>query len=345
MGGKAPKADNSAIVQQQQADAAAAAAKEAARQQRLSQGLASIKQAFEGTPVTKDTTSAYDWSKFNPADVGKYIAAGGTGDQTDPTQYGLPSGYKVGMVTPSTGVSTPSTKAAYGSGAPSASSWGNNQLSYKSPAQLGAARAPGAASVWGVTDPSGKTTIPGSDLEVTTQTPTGETTGGFDQPFYDKYKQGILDYYMPQVSDQYNLARNELTYRLARAGTLDSSAAGTDVADLAKQNTLNEANVRSQADTAAGDLRTQVAGEEQKAVSQLYATEDPEVAANQATSAVRDISLQQPNLSPLSAIFNVADIRGANILKGYQGQNFLNTFKNVASNTSGRNQSVKTGNG
>src|SRR5262249_38284266 len=98
---------------------------------------------------------------------------------------------------------------------------------------------------------------------------------------------------------------------------------------------------RNQADTAEGDLRTQVAGEEQKAVSQLYATEDPEVAANQATSSVRDISLQQPNLSPLSAVFDVASVGGANILKGYQSQQLADAYKTALA-SSGSNRGQRT---
>ena len=131
---------------------------------------------------------------------------------------------------------------------------------------------------------------------------------------------------MPQVDKQYTNAKEQATYGLGRSGNLRSSAANTLVADLAKQNDINKAGVRTQADTAAGDLRSQVGTEEQKAISQLYATEDPEVAANQSLAAVRDISLKQPDLSPLSALFNVATIGGANVLKGYQGQQKLNTF-------------------
>ena len=50
MGGKS-KPDNSAVVNEQKAEAAAAAQKEADRQARLTTGLASIKSAFEGSPV------------------------------------------------------------------------------------------------------------------------------------------------------------------------------------------------------------------------------------------------------------------------------------------------------
>ena len=98
-----------------------------------------------------------------------------------------------------------------------------------------------------------------------------------------------------------------------------SSAANDLNADLSSQNAVNVAGIRNQADTAAGDLRSQVNTEEQKAVSQLYATEDPEVAAQQSLASVRDISLSQPQMSPLSALFNVASIGGANVAQGLSG--------------------------
>ena len=89
--------------------------------------------------------------------------------------------------------------------------------------------------------------------------------------------------------------------------------------------------------TQAGDLSSQVASERAKATSQLYATEDPEVSSQQALAAVRDISLKQPDLSPLSALFNVATIGGANIAKGYQSQQNLNTFMGALPKDKSRN--------
>jgi hypothetical protein len=195
----------------------------------------------------------------------------------------------------------------------------------------------GGAAVWALKGPDGKLYYQGDKLDVTSQVDTGQHTGGFDDAFYNKYKQAVLDYYMPQVGKQYKDAGDELTYRLARSGNITSSAGNTATADLAEQNALNQANVRNQADTAAGDLRTQVASEENKAVSQLYATENPEVAANTALSSVRDISLKQPDLSPLSGIFNIASIGGANILKGYQSQQLANAYK-TALNSAGSNR-------
>jgi len=170
-----------------------------------------------------------------------------------------------------------------------------------------------------IVGPDGRVYDVGSSIPTTQQVVTGHS-GGIDPAFYDKYKQGIIDYYMPQVAEKYSDAQKELTYRLARAGTLRSSMAGEETADLAKQNALNQGKVYSQADTAAANLRGRVASERQKAEQQLYATENPDVAANQATAAVQNISAEKPDMSPLGEIFNIATIGGANYLKGLQNQ-------------------------
>ena len=327
MGGKSAST-NDAVVNEQRAQAADAARKEAERQARITKGLASIKTAFEGAPVTTSTSTPYDWSKFSPA----VNPAGSTAD----TLYsGAPAGYTVTKVLKS---STPS-KSSAGYGAvtnPNAGGGsGRGPIPQPTSGAGGASAAPQYA--YALKDANGKIYNQGDPLSITTQTDTGETSGGFDDAFYNKYKQAVLDYYMPQVSDQYGKAKDELTYRLSRAGTLRSSAANTQVADLSKQNDINKAGVYNQADTAEGDLRTQVASEKAKATSQLYATEDPDVAANQATEAVRNISLSQPNLSPLSQIFNVASIGGANILKGVNQSKLYSQFNSSLPTSTSRN--------
>ena len=91
-----------------------------------------------------------------------------------------------------------------------------------------------------------------------------------------------------------------------------SSAANETFADLAKQKEDQETDVRKTADTATGALRTRIANEEAKAEAQLYATENPDVAANQALAAVKNISLDTPSISPLGDVFKTALIGGAN---------------------------------
>ena len=344
MGGKS-KPDNSAVVQEQQQEAAAEAAKEAARQQRIQTGLASIKAAFHGSPTY--TTQAFDWSKFKPTtntaeqqyeSSNPSFAASPHADlYTDPS---LPAGYTIKKVPGSALTGATGSKSA---AAPSSYVDTNNTApQYRTAAApsrdmsvtaAGASPSGKTADTWQVVGPDGTVHNPGDKFDV--QTPDGGTTGGFDDAFYNKYKQSVLDYYMPQVDKQYSDAKKQATYGLARSGNLLSSAANTLTADLATQNDVNTAGVRNQADTAAGDLRSQVNTEEQKATSQLYATEDPEVASQQSLAAVRDISLQQPQMSPLSALFNVATIGGANVLKGYQGQQALNSFNNALPKSTG----------
>jgi hypothetical protein len=356
MGGKS-KPDNSAVVNEQRAEAAQAAAKEAARQQRLQTGLASIKSAFEGSPIMKSQTGPYDWSSFKapeamPAAMSQWLAQNPGTAAPDFSKTGsVPGGYTAVQVPGKAGAAPgQATSAAGGTPVYDQSGGGRNQYASDRIASPGAGSAtPGAgaggASVWALRGPDGKLHYQGDPLDVTTSVDTGQKSGGFDDAFYNKYKQAVLDYYMPQVSKQYKDAGDELTYRLARSGNILSSAGNTATADLAEQNALNQANVRNQADTASGDLRTQVASEQNKAISQLYATENPEVAANTALSSVRDISLKQPDLSPLAGIFNIASVGGANILKGYQGGQLADAYKTALANTgAGRNQRlVNTG--
>lgn len=356
MGGK-NQPDNSAVVQEQQNEAAQEAAKEAERQKRINTGLASIKAAFEGSPVM--ASQNYDWSNFRapqtmPAAMSTWLAANPKETAPDFSQTGsVPAGYTAVQVAPRSGTAASKTTGGTGAsgfgvldptlnkGSKTSSMAGWDQLDplmgvggkgYGDWSQLdpgaagmsGGSSAGGGGSVWALKDANGKIYYQGDPL--TYEADTGKTTGGFDDAFYNKYKQSVLDYYMPQVDKQYSDAKKQATFGLARSGNLLSSAANDLTADLSQQNDVNVAGVRNQADTAAGDLRSQVNTEKQKAVSQLYATEDPEVSSQQALASVRDLSLSQPDMSPLSALFNVATIGGANIMKGYQGQQNLNAF-------------------
>jgi hypothetical protein len=337
-----PKADNSAVVQEQQSAAADAAAKEAARQSRLSTGLASIKAAFEGSPTYTTQSTPYDWSTFTRKATGPFTTAA---DLASP--YNTPAGYTAVQVAPKgssggTAAASPGSYASAMSFVPNPHYGERGQQNPSIQVNTPGAGSPfaggGGGSVWALRGPDGQIHYQGDAFNVDNQVQTG-ASGGFDDAFYNKYKQAVLDYYMPQVDKQYKDAKNELTYRLARSGNLLSSAANTNTADLVNQNDINQSQVRNKADQAAGDLRTQVAGEEQKAVNQLYATEDPTLAADTATNAVRDISLSTPDLSPAGALFDVASIGGANILKGYQSQQLANAFKTaLSSGGSGRNQ-------
>lgn len=147
---------------------------------------------------------------------------------------------------------------------------------------------------------------------------------GIDDSFYNRYGTAVQDYYKPQLAKQYADANKELTYRLADAGTLRSTAANELAADLSQQNDMNVASLNSKADMAKADLRNRVASEKTAATNQLYATEDPQLAADAAMNGVKQINLAQPDLTPLANVFNVATVGAANAMKAWQNQGLQN---------------------
>jgi hypothetical protein len=253
---------NDAAVQFEEQQAAEADAKEAARQARLEQGKKAIDAIFSGQPVMKDVTSNYDWGKFDPDIINMQntwrLSKGGTGAGTvvnasDPTQYGLPSNYKI---------------------------QGNT-----------------------VVDPSGKVYKKGENMPVTTQVDTGERTGGFNDAYYNAYKQKYLDYYNADETRQYNMAKRDLNFKLADQGILESSAATDKEGELAYQDTMNKKAIVDQANAATSDLQTQIQNEKSSLINQLYATEDPTLTANMAQTAATGFQLKDPTLTPAGALF------------------------------------------
>lgn len=139
-----------------------------------------------------------------------------------------------------------------------------------------------------------------------------------NKAFFDRYRQGITDYHQPQINRQYADANKNLTFSLADAGTLRSSAAADATADLVSQRDAAQTSLNAKADSALGDLRNQIASHKDNAVNQLMATEDPSAGLNTALNQISNIQLAKPDLSPLGQLFSQAAIGGANALKSWQ---------------------------
>ena len=156
----------------------------------------------------------------------------------------------------------------------------------------------------------------------------------FPDSFYQNYQNAELNYTQPQLQQQYDQAKAGMTYDLARAGTLRSTAAGYAQGLLEQQNAVNQAGLQAKADSDTAALRQSIASEQQQAYNQLYATEDPTVAANTAASSVANAQLQQPNLNPLGDMFKPVVIGMTSAIPGIYGAstyNSLNTGQNPAS--------------
>jgi hypothetical protein len=320
------KATNDQAVQFQQQQAAEAQQKEALRQQHLNQGMTAINQIFEGSPVYSTTKTPYDWKNFNTNVDYQH-------PQTDPaTGYpmygpsGAPAGYtpvqlpaKGGGAAGATGAAAPAGAGAYAMPAGWSKDPNTGQLVAPEAPAIGAFSYGGVnynpdgtvntggsgGTVWGLQDASGKQYYPGDPLDVSTTTQTG-TAGGFDEAFYNKYRQNYLDLYMPDEARQYQEANRDLSYNLANAGTTRSSMAADKQGELAYNDQLQKAKIVSDASGAENDLRNQVQSEKQSVINQLYSTEDPTLAADLAQSSANAINLKTPMFTPGAQLFGPA---------------------------------------
>ena len=122
----------------------------------------------------------------------------------------------------------------------------------------------------------------------------------------NSYRQKVLDYYQPDEQRQYDAAQRDLKYSLARAGTLQSSTAADKQGELAYNDSLQKANIVSNANTQTGNLKSQIQSNKQALINQLYSTEDPTLTANLAESSANATKLQDPTLTPAAALFTPA---------------------------------------
>jgi hypothetical protein len=168
-------------------------------------------------------------------------------------------------------------------------------------------------------------------------------TENFGDPFYEKYRKAELDYTMPQLKTQYDTAKSGVTYDLARAGTLRSTMAAYAQSELEKQKAVNEASIKAKADTDTAELRKSIAQQQQQAYNQLYATEDPTVAANTAASSVANAQLTQPNTGALGDLFKPIAIGLGSALAPVYGQ--YETNRQLNSNTGRQTGSIQNSSG
>jgi hypothetical protein len=321
-GNKGPQDTNSQIVGMQLQQSQQAAAANDQRNARLNYGKNAIQQLFEGTPSGSSLLDLSSISQGNaPASgMNPQISAAmnwGYSHGSDPnllaqlrtmaqgSRKPLGQGYSWGIA-PDTGGSTPGYAIYDASGRMVDEASNLSDLA--------------AAKIYTGGDPNTK-------------------TGGFGDDFYNKYRQSILDYYMPQEGDQYNTARSDLAASLARAGTLDSSLATFDIGKLSKQDALNRAQIASGADTQTGTLRTTISQDEQSALNQLYSTEDPTVAANTAGNMVANAQISRPQLNPAGALFAPITAGVGNALTGFLNPtSYINPNAGGVAQTSNPNQ-------
>jgi hypothetical protein len=332
MCGKDDSSDEMLAMQKE--EAAEARTKDEERRARIDKAVKEVQEIYKGKEIMAPTTAAYDWSTFVAPASGSELAFGGS-----PEAQGVPEGYTYGTKNVTTG-GTAGTKSAgkvmsdpNGDGYIVTDANGQNSQRYDSYSEASAAAqgmtggtSGGTTTQKGFYDAAGNFYPEGTAFDVTTQTGTGKFEGGFGDEFYNDYRNAMTGYYLPQVQDKYKEASDETTYALARAGTLNSSAAIDEVAELLKQKEDQEAKVYMAADQAVGEKKSEISQEMANAINMVNSVEDPEVAVSTALDRAENITSEPVDLSPLGDIFKVATIGAAKYYEGAQAKKTRDAF-------------------
>ena len=127
-------------------------------------------------------------------------------------------------------------------------------------------------------------------------------TGGFGDAFFNKQRQAYLDYARPQVDDAMGKAREQLTYALARNGTIDSSIRTSQNADLQKEYDKNILQVTDKANEYSTNARNSVEDARANLISTLQITGDNVGASNAAMARAKALAAT-PSYDPIGQLF------------------------------------------
>eukprot|EP00752_Nemacystus_decipiens_P019185 g17241.t1 len=128
----------------------------------------------------------------------------------------------------------------------------------------------------------------------------------FDDAFYDDRGEAYLDYYQPQLENQFQEAMNRLTFSLARAGTTNSSIAGKEIADLQSDYDLQLADLATRRDADVASLRGRIQDERSGLTSQLNQTGNAEAASSAALTRSQQLYDEAPQYVSLGDVFSAA---------------------------------------
>ena len=124
----------------------------------------------------------------------------------------------------------------------------------------------------------------------------------YNDNFYNQRAQDYTNYAMPQLMNQYQQTRNNLTYALARNGQLNSGSAINRGSELNQQLNTNLNTVANTAQGAANTLRGQVSDARTNLTNQLIASSDPSVVAANGAAATAGLT-STPSFNSLGNMF------------------------------------------
>lgn len=146
----------------------------------------------------------------------------------------------------------------------------------------------------------------------------------FDDPYFDQARQTNLDFYQPELQDQYQDAYRKMVLDLNRSRNLNSSAGARTLGNLQERMAQETTQMGGRADDYAAARRAEVENSRSNLVNQLNASADPAAANTAALAQAQQLGRQQ-TLSPLGAVFaDLIQTTGQGLAAeraGYQGMN------------------------
>jgi hypothetical protein len=141
--------------------------------------------------------------------------------------------------------------------------------------------------------------------------PTGETrTFEGYQPYLDDRRRTMLDYYKPELQQQYGDASDQLKYGLARAGQTLSTEGAESRGDLTNQFDSRQTEMLSRVDGDIANTRSRFEKTRSNLEDMLLSSGDAARVANRSLTSLDTLRQEQPQIDPLGDVF-------ANALSAY----------------------------
>lgn len=152
----------------------------------------------------------------------------------------------------------------------------------------------------------------------------------FNDDFYQGYQDQYLDYYTPQLNDQYGDAVKRLTLQLAQTGNLTGSVGANQLSDLQKYYDTQTGSVTNRALSATNQLRSNIDNRKSQLYADNRASADPGSATSAAASAVAALQPAPPS-SPLGNVFsdffsNLGNVAALNNARSYRQGNGVTPY-------------------
>lgn len=166
---------------------------------------------------------------------------------------------------------------------------------------------------------------------------------GFNDAYFNRVQQDALDYYTPQLNDQYQRTRRNLVLSLDKAGNLNSSAGVRQLQLLEDARNKNAQTIANQALGIANNQRAKIEDARSNLYNQVYNGADPGNAGATAASQVAALSAT-PAYGPLGDLFTNFSNYAANGIRAERyGLPGFNTGLFNTTSTSGKGSSNVVG--